>query len=60
MKVAIDFTDKDQQIIESIYEDRDKDAAYDYVINVLRAKIHKETKSGVKCGNIFTKGGEKK
>ena len=60
MKITIDFTDKDLQVIESIYEDRDKNAAYDYVVNVLRAKIHKETKGDVKCGNIFTKGGAKK
>jgi hypothetical protein len=61
MKVTIELSDKDQQVIEAMYEDADKNAAYDYVINVLRTKIHKETKAaGAKCGNIFSKGGEKK
>lgn len=60
MKVTINFSDKELQVIESIYEDRDKDAAYDFIVNVLRAKIHKETRGDIKCGNIFTKGGEKK
>ncbi len=60
MKVIITLDQKDQQLIESIYEDKDKDAALNFVIDVIRAKVHEQTKTEIKCGNIYSSSGEKK
>lgn len=60
MKVTITLDQKDQQLIESIYEDKDKDAALNFVIDVIRAKVHEQTKTEIKCGNIYSSSGEKK
>lgn len=60
MKATITLDEKEQQLIETIYEDKDKDAALTFVIDVIRAKVHEQTKTGIKCGNIYSPGGEKK
>lgn len=60
MKATVVLDEKEQQSIEAIYEDKDKDAAYDFLINVIRTKVHEQVKGEVKCGNIFSQSGEKK
>lgn len=60
MKVTIVLDEKEQQSIEAIYEDKDKDAAYDFLVNVVRVKVHEQVKGDIKCGNIFSQSGEKK
>lgn len=60
MKVSITLDEKDQQLIETIFEDNDKDAALKFVLDVIRPKVHEQTKSDIKCGNIFNPGAEKK
>ncbi len=60
MKATITLDEKEQQLIETIYEDKDKDAALNFVIDVIRAKVHEQIKSGASCGNIFNPGAEKK
>jgi len=60
MKATIILDEKEQQCLEAIYEDKDKEGAYDFLINVIRAKVHEQVKGDIKCGNIFSQGGEKK
>lgn len=60
MKVTIVLDEKEQQIIESIYEDKDKDGAYDFLVNTIRLKVHEQVKPEIKCGNIFSQSAEKK
>ncbi len=60
MKATIVLDEKEQQLLESIYEDKDKDGAFDFLMNVVRAKVHEQVRSDVKCGNIFSQSGEKK
>jgi len=60
MKVNITLDEKEQQLLETIYEDNDKDAALKFVLDVIRPKVHEHTKTDIKCGNIFTPGAEKK
>lgn len=60
MKANIILDEKEQQLLESIFEDNDKDAALKYLLEVIRPKVHEHIKSDIKCGNIFTQSGEKK
>jgi predicted Ser/Thr protein kinase len=60
MKVTITLDEKEQQLLETIYEDRDKDEALRFILEVIRPKVHEQIKSDIKCGNIFSIGGEKK
>lgn len=60
MKVNITLDEKEQQLIETIFEDNDKDAALKFVLEVIRPKVHEHTRSDIKCGNIFSTSGEKK
>lgn len=60
MKVTITLDEKEQQLLESIYEDNDKNGAYDFLMNVIRPKVHEQVKPEIKCGNIFSSSGEKK
>ncbi len=60
MKVTITLDEKEQQLLEIIYEDNDKEQALKYLLEVIRPKVHEQVKSDIKCGNIFTTGGEKK
>lgn len=60
MKATIVLDEKEQQLLESIYEDNDKDGALDFLINVVRVKVHEQVKGDIKCGNIFSQSGEKK
>jgi|DewCreStandDraft_4_1066084.scaffolds.fasta_scaffold60006_2 predicted Ser/Thr protein kinase len=60
MKATITLDEKDQQLIETIFEDKDKEAAYNFVVDVIRAKVHEQVKGEIKCGNIFSTSGEKK
>lgn len=60
MKVNITLDEKEQQLIETIFEDNDKDSALKFVLEVIRPRVHEHTKSEIKCGNIFSQGAEKK
>ncbi len=60
MKANITLDEKEQQLIETIYEDSDKDAALKFVLEVIRPKVHEQIKPEIKCGNIFSPGAEKK
>lgn len=60
MNVNITLSDKDRQLVESIYEDKDAAAALGFVLDVIRPKIHEHQKDTASCGNIFSKSGEKK
>lgn len=60
MKATITLDEKEQQLIETIYEDKDKDLAFNFLIDVIRTKVHEQVKGEIKCGNIFSTSGEKK
>jgi len=60
MKVTITLDEKEQQLLEIIYEDNDKEQALKFLLEVIRPKVHEQVKPDIKCGNIFTPGGEKK
>lgn len=60
MKATITLDEKEQQLLESIYEDNDKEGALKFLLEIIRPKVHEQIKSDIKCGNIFSTGGEKK